>query len=182
MNPNTALNSLNQTIYFLRRSLEPEFREDLSPGYVHYQSDLVWLDRDLIDCKSARCRALLARTGDSITPDEVIRLSHDYTGRFALDFAYEEWATDHRESLHAAYLAVIEDAVKQDVVAGQFGRGATLARAALEVDPEAHQIERLLVRIYRMSGAHAAAAEQYGHYAASLEEDLGVKAPGLDDL
>ena len=30
--PADALNSLNQTVYFLRRVFEPTFQEDLSPG------------------------------------------------------------------------------------------------------------------------------------------------------
>ncbi len=36
-----AVNSLNQTIYFLRRVFEPSFSEDVTPGYVHHDSDVV---------------------------------------------------------------------------------------------------------------------------------------------
>ena len=43
--PGVALNSLNQTIYFLRRVFEPSYREDMSPGYLRHESDVVWLDR-----------------------------------------------------------------------------------------------------------------------------------------
>ena len=38
------MNSLNQTSYFLRRVFEPDYVEDLSPGYLHHDSDVVWLD------------------------------------------------------------------------------------------------------------------------------------------
>jgi two-component SAPR family response regulator len=182
MGPDMGLNSLNQTIYFLRRTLEPSFTEELSPGYVRYQSDLVWLDLDLVDSDSARAGRIMASSSRPATPDQIDRLSEAYGGRFALDFAYEEWASDYRESLHASYLATIEDAVRHDVRVGDFGRGAVLARRALQIDPEAHQIERLLVRIYRLSGAHAAAAEQYAHYATSLQDDLGIQAPKLDEV
>jgi DNA-binding SARP family transcriptional activator len=182
MNPRTALNSLNQTIYFLRRTLEPGFREDLSPGYVHYQSDMVWLDPELVDSDTARCRRLLLEITGPAAAEDVGRLSDLYKGRFALDFAYEEWSVDYRESLHAAYLALIEGSIRQDVALGQFVRAANLARRALQIDPEAHQIEQLLVKIYRLSGSHAAAAEQYSHYAASLQEDLGVDPPPIDEL
>ena len=34
-----------------------------------------------------------------------------YTGRFALDFTYEDWATDYRDNLHAAVLATAETAM-----------------------------------------------------------------------
>ncbi len=43
----TPLNSLNQTVYFLRRVLEEPYIDDLSPGYLHHDSDLIWLDQDL---------------------------------------------------------------------------------------------------------------------------------------
>ena len=36
MAPNVALNSLNQTVYFLRRVFEPGYKEDTSAGYVHH--------------------------------------------------------------------------------------------------------------------------------------------------
>jgi two-component SAPR family response regulator len=182
MNPRTALNSLNQTIYFLRRTLEPSFSEDLSPGYVLFQSDLVWLEPDLVDSDTALCSRIVASASRPATPEQVDELSEQYRGRFALDFAYEDWSTDYREALHSAYLALIEESVRHDVAVGQYGRGATLARRAIEIDPQAHQIERLLVKLYRLSGAHAAAAEQYVHYAASLHDDLGVDAPSLDEV
>ena len=45
LDPMDALNSLNQTVYFLRRVLEERYVDDLSPGYLHHDSDLIWLDR-----------------------------------------------------------------------------------------------------------------------------------------
>ncbi len=32
---------LNQTVYFLRRVLEEDYVDDLSPGYLHHDSDLL---------------------------------------------------------------------------------------------------------------------------------------------
>ncbi len=37
LDPADALNSLNQTVYFLRRVIEEEYVDDLSPGYVHHE-------------------------------------------------------------------------------------------------------------------------------------------------
>ncbi len=36
LEPDVAVNSLNQTVYFLRRVFEERYNEDLSPGYVHH--------------------------------------------------------------------------------------------------------------------------------------------------
>ena len=59
----------------------------------------------------------------------------------------------------------MERAIRIDLDTGHFGRGTFLAERAAEVDPDAEEIQVALVRLYRLSGAHAAAAEQYGHYA-----------------
>ena len=94
----SAVNSLNQTIYFLRRVIEENYADDLSPGYVHHDSDVVWLDPDSY-------RVAASSVGDSSgncrprpSPDDVDRSDVLYRGRFALDFEYEEWADGYRDT------------------------------------------------------------------------------------
>jgi ATP/maltotriose-dependent transcriptional regulator MalT/DNA-binding SARP family transcriptional activator len=182
LSPEVAVNSLNQTVYFLRRVIEPSYKEELSPGYVHHDSDVLWLDPELVESTSARCWSLIHRMSSPPSPSDVERLCELYAGRFALDFAYEEWAVAYRDSLHAAFLQVIESAVALDTFSGHFDRGREIARRALEIDPEAEQVELSLLRLYRRTGAHAAAAEQYAHYAAVMRNDLGVEPPPLESL
>ena len=59
LSPEVAANSLNQTIYFLRRTFEEDYVEDLSPGYVGHDSDVVWLDEELIGSRSSDVRSLI---------------------------------------------------------------------------------------------------------------------------
>ncbi len=180
LEPGVAGNSLNQTVYFLRRVFEPGYRDDVSPEYVHHSSDLLWLDSELVTSRSRLCRDLIRRSGPTPTPAEVETISQTYSDRFALDFTYEEWASAYRDSLHAAYLEVVERAIHQDTNSGHFERGISIARRAIDVDPEAEHVEFALLRLYRLTGAHAAAAEQYGHYSAMVREELGVEPPPLD--
>jgi two-component SAPR family response regulator len=105
-----------------------------------------------------------------------------YQGPFALDFAYEDWAVTYRDALHASYLHVVETAVAGDSATGHFDRGISLARRVLAIDPEAEHVELSLLRMLRLSGAHAAAAEQYAHYSHVLRESLGMEPPPLDAL
>jgi CTP:molybdopterin cytidylyltransferase MocA len=77
---------------------------------------------------------------------------------------------------------VIEEAVRADIASAHFDRGIRLARTALEVDPSAEQLELSLLRLYRLSGAHAAAAEQYAHYANVMKTELGLQPPALHEL
>jgi DNA-binding SARP family transcriptional activator len=182
LDPVDALNSLNQTVYFLRRVFEEDYVDDLSPGYVHHESDLIWLDQALVASRSNECRSLIKSFDKSPNPDQVTALVDRYEGRFALDFEYEEWAAPYREWLHAAYLEIVERSVVSDLETGHFDRGIAIARRVLDVDPTADNVELSLLRLYRASGAHAAAAEQYAHYATTLREQVGIEPPALDAL
>ena len=180
--PEVALNSLNQTVYFLRRVFEPGYKEDLSAGYVNQDSDVLWLDQSLIGSRSKLCRDLLDTMGSDPAPADVDRLSELYRGRFALEFSYEEWAVPHRDALHVGYLRVIESAVNRDTETGHYDRAIRLARRALDIDPEQESLELSLLHLYRITGAHAAAAEQYAHYSAYLRDELGLEPPPLASL
>jgi DNA-binding SARP family transcriptional activator len=179
--PASALNSLNQTVYFLRRVFEPDYRDDTSPGYVGQDGETIWLDPELIDCRSRRCFEQIRSMPSEPTPDGSVALAREYRGRFALDFAYEDWSAPYRDALHAAYLRVMEHAIRLDLDNGHLGRGTFLAEHAAEVDPDAEEIQVALVLLYRHSGAHSAAAEQYAHYARVMRE-LGVEPPEYADL
>ena len=99
-----------------------------------------------------------------------------------MDFEYEEWAGAYRDSLHASYLEIVERSVLDDFTSGHYDRGISVARRALEVDPTAEQIEVSLLRLYKATGAHSAAAEQYAHYATVMREELGIEPPSLESL
>lgn len=182
--PETALNSLNQTIYFLRRIIERGYRERTSPQYVHHDSEVVWLDGRLVEVRSRRCRELMgiARGASPDAVRAVDELATLYVGRFALDFSYDAWADAYRESLHAGFLAAMELGISRAAEDGDLDRAIRLAERTLALDPAAEGIELSLLRLYRQAGAHAAAAEQYAHYASVLRDDLGVEPPPLDVL
>jgi DNA-binding SARP family transcriptional activator len=182
MDPSAAINSLNQSVYFLRRVFEPEYTEDSTAGYVRQDSDLLWLDTELIEAVSGRCAALVAEYERSHDAAVVFELSQQYRERFALDFMYDEWATDFRDWLHVSCLRVIEEQIRALLDAGDHDSGIAMARRAVLTDPRNEELEASLLRLLRGSGAHAAAAEQYAHYATMLKRDLGVEAPRPSDL
>jgi DNA-binding SARP family transcriptional activator len=181
LDPQSALNSLNQTVYFLRRVFEPNYEEDTSPGYVGQDGETIWLDPELVEGRSRRCLDLIRVTLAPPSPQAALTLANEYRGKFALDFSYEEWSGPYRDSLHAGYLRVMEQAIRSDLDSGHFERGIFLAERALEVDSDAEEIQAALVRLYRLSGAYAAAAEQYAHYAQAMR-DLGVEPAAYLDV
>ncbi len=176
LEPAVAVNSLNQTVYFLRRVFEDPYREDESANYVHHDGEVVRLDAALATSQSGTCRSLAERARLSLDQDLTDQLSVAYCGRFAVDFEYEDWASPYRETLHAAYLDVVEQAIRAETAAGRFEHASSLARRALDVDPEASSIEHALLSVYRITGSHAAAAEQLSHYAAESDGE-GPETP-----
>jgi DNA-binding SARP family transcriptional activator len=182
MDPAAAVNSLNQSVYFLRRVFEPEYTEDTTAGYVHQDSDVLWLDTELIDSQSAECASLLSQWERSREPALVRSVSAEYVGKFALDFSYDDWSVDFRDWLHVAYLRAIEAQIKQDIDDGNFDGGVAIVRRALAIDSRQEDLELSLFRLLRNSGAHSAAAEQFARYAEVLRSDLGVEPPSPDSV
>ncbi|HYO42570.1 MAG TPA: BTAD domain-containing putative transcriptional regulator [Candidatus Limnocylindrales bacterium] len=181
LGPDTAVNSLHQTIYYLRRVIEPAYREGLSAGYVAFDGEVLSLDRELVDTHSRRCWRLisLGRGGDPRASRELLGI---YRGTYALDFAYEEWAIAYRENLHAAVLAAVEASVRSAINSGDANLAIELAQRLLAVDSAADSIELELLRAYKLGGRHAAAAEQYAHYASYVRGELGAEPPPFDDI
>jgi DNA-binding SARP family transcriptional activator/tetratricopeptide (TPR) repeat protein len=180
LDPEQGSNSIHQTIYFLRRIIDPGYRAGASPEYVHFESEVIWLDRELVDCRSWRCQTLLGTR--PITRASLDELVLNYRGRFAADFPYEDWASSYRDNLHARYLGEIEKALVGDIEKADKRWRLWLGQQALEVDPEADGIEAQVIRLYLQIGAPAAAAEQYGHYASVQRDQLGVEPPRIEDL
>jgi DNA-binding SARP family transcriptional activator len=173
--PTAAINSLNQSVYFLRRVFEPAFSEDTTAGYVRQDSELLWLDPDLIEARSERCAKLIGLFEKAPSPDTVRQLSLEYAGRFALDFAYDDWSADYREWLHVAYLRAVEAQLEVDLRTGSYNDGIAVARRALAIESRHEGLAWSLHRLLRAAGAHSAAAEQYSHYANMVRVDLGVE-------
>jgi two-component SAPR family response regulator len=174
LGPDTAANSLHQTIYYLRRVFEPTYKEGMSAGYLEFDGDVLTLDKALVDAESRRCWRLVERVrrGDNDAVEELVAI---YRGTYALDFAYEDWATDYRENLHAAVLGVVEAEARNATRRGDPERAIALTQRVLAIDPAADAIELELLRAYKVGGWHSAAAEQYAHYAAYVRGELGAE-------
>jgi DNA-binding SARP family transcriptional activator len=156
LGPDTAGNSLHQTIYFLRRLLEADFKDGMSAGYVHFDGDVLALDEDLVRTDSRECWRLIgeARTGHEAALDRLVRL---YRGTYALDFAYEDWASTYRDNLHAAVLSSVEVGVRGAAMRGDLETAIRLAQDLLAVDPAADAVELELLQSKRSTRGRSGA-------------------------
>ena len=146
--PDTAGNSLHQTIYFLRRVFEPDYREGLSAGYVTYDGELVALSEALCDSLSRRCwRAIRRIPADAGVPGRTAR---------ALQRPVCAWTSPTKTGLATTattctrpFSAPPRLGSSGDFSLGDFEAAIKAGHRILAVDPDADGIELLLLRAYK---------------------------------
>jgi len=182
-NPSSATNSLNQTLYFLRRDIDEWYEDGVSVDYVRFEGDLLWLDPEMVWIASTAFDAAVRRA--RVSSDDVgksLGVFEMYPGRWAPEFEYEDWSVSWREHLHARYLQLAQALVARLTADGDLATATRIVTAALRCDGEALELERDLIWIYAHTGSAAAAAEQYRHYAAATRLQLGLEAPHIEDI
>lgn len=98
-----AINSLNQTVYQLRRYIDTSYRGGDSPEYVISTADLVALNPDLVKTDLDEIRTLpdRLRGGDWNHRQSAARRTIDLVrGEFLADLRYEEWTTVQQMAVH----------------------------------------------------------------------------------
>ncbi|MEP7378285.1 MAG: BTAD domain-containing putative transcriptional regulator [Chloroflexota bacterium] len=180
--PGSASNSLNQSLFFLRRNIDPWYEDGLSVDYVHFEGDLVWLDADLTRIQSSTFiqSARDARRSGAAAADASSTL-RAYAGRFAPEFEYDEWAMNWRHRLHAEFLGLATASLDQLESSGDLSEARDIASHVLDVDSTAREIEQRLVRIYWKLGARSAALSQYEHLV-SLDRADGLEPPSITEV
>jgi DNA-binding SARP family transcriptional activator len=168
--PAGATNSLNQSLYFIRREIDPWYEDGVSADYLCYEGEILWLDAALICVASAefvaKAGSLLAGT---VTADEAHRLIDSYHGQFSPEFEYEEWASTWRTRVHAAFLSFATTTIDDLATRADLTSAVALAQQALVADPGADELERKLVWLYWRTGAASAAMALYGRLTSMLE-------------
>jgi DNA-binding SARP family transcriptional activator len=181
--PDGAVNSLHQTLYFLRRDIDPWFEDGNSVDYLVVEPDVVFLDPELVLVDSAAFfRQVSAALAANNVPDILLPLLRDYEAKFALDFEYEEWSVAWREQLHGLYLDAVQAAAGALLTDGRPHLAADVLQRALALDPVALELEATLVLALSRAGASAAAQYQYRHYSRLYQEEVGSAPPSLQAM
>jgi DNA-binding SARP family transcriptional activator len=180
--PGSASNSLNQSLYFLRRDIDPWYEDDLSIEYVPFQGDIVWLDPDLVQVDSANFLSATKTERPNVDDaDRVLALLSGYSGQFAPEFEYDEWAMPWRSRIHVAFLEFAHLAINRLIREGRLSDAQDVALKAFEIDPESRDLERKLIGLYWRRGVRSAARAQYAHFAARDRSD-GLDPPTLESI
>jgi DNA-binding SARP family transcriptional activator/tetratricopeptide (TPR) repeat protein len=181
--PAGAANSLHQTLFYLRRDIDPWFNEAHSIHYLVVEPDLVFFDRELVQVDSS---SFVRQASSALLSDQVQVLGppllRDYMGTFAPEFEYEDWSMAWRDRVHATYLQLVQRTSEALIAQGHLQQGIDVVGRALIVDSSALDLEASLIVALLEADATAAAAHQYSHFARACAEELGVTAPSLADL
>jgi DNA-binding SARP family transcriptional activator len=177
--PGSAINSLNQSLYFLRREIDPWYEDGVTPEYVGFAGDLLWLDTELVSSDGAAF--LAASSVRRPTGSDALELLRSYTGHFAPEFEYEQWALSFRSKLRSKFLEIATKTVGRLIAAGALEEARGLAVLALDIDDSASDLERALVWLHWHLGAKSAAKAQFEHLQRVDELD-GVDPGPLRDL
>jgi ATP-dependent transcriptional regulator len=180
--PSAASNNLNQSLYFLRRDIDPWFEDDVSVDYIMFQSDLLWLEPALVRIASADF-VLQARSpvGDFGAEGAALSVLGMYAGRFCPEFEYEEWAIGWANRVHALFLQLARGTIQHYVGQQQLQDAREAAILALAHDPTSRDIEQKLVWLYWHEGARSSAIAQFEHLTSQERAD-GVEPSSFEHL
>ncbi len=166
--PEHARAALNQSLYVLRRALDPEVLP--GRGAEEVRADPACLSCDAVAFLDAldaedRTAALDLYRGDLLPG-------------LAIDSAeFDRWLDRERASLRGAALRAALSLGAESAGAGDLARAAGAFRRGLEIVPESESAARGLVETLWRAGRRTIALESYERFAAHLAEEYGV-APG----
>jgi ATP/maltotriose-dependent transcriptional regulator MalT/DNA-binding SARP family transcriptional activator len=180
--PGDGVNSLNQSVYQLRRAIDPSYADGESPQYLIATSDSVALDHDLVttDLQSFR---RLARMVAMTAGGDIYRLGNQLCdlvdGEFLAELVYEDWATPFRAAVHAEAHQGL-GRLTEDPWAAQYPElGFRAASRLAELDPYDERAHLAMARMLQRLGRTEAARRVVRNFLARLRDDLGV-GPEVD--
>lgn len=134
----SAINSLNQTVFQLRRSLDATYRAGESPEYVISNADQVALNADLIHTDLAEVRRLPERLAEADWGQRnalANRALDLIAGEFVADVRYEEWASRLQLTIHNEMRRYLLPIAQGDPGAFESDTVVRAAEALLRLDP-----------------------------------------------
>jgi DNA-binding SARP family transcriptional activator len=180
--PVSGVNSLNQTVYQLRRYIDPEYRGGESAEYVTSSADQVALTPDLVVTDLDEIRRLperLSTTAWKGRESLVERAIGLVRGEFLADLRYEDWVSRQQLAVHSTVRTILMPvASRHDPSVGP-EVAVRAALALLRLDPFDETATLALADALAASGRVAAARSVVVDYVKRLSEDLDL-APSAE--
>jgi DNA-binding SARP family transcriptional activator/tetratricopeptide (TPR) repeat protein len=174
--PAAAVNSLNQTVFQLRRLLDAGYKEGESPQYVRSNTESVQLNPDLVFTDVQRFRTVCTRLHEPTASQNRSALAEEAValvrGEFLSDLRYEDWAAAAQLRLHSevrdSLLPVANDAVPGIPHDVQIRAGLALVM----LDPFDEEAHVAVARAFANTGRRAQARDFLTRYTKRLRDEL----------
>jgi DNA-binding SARP family transcriptional activator len=177
--PIAAVNSLNQSVYQLRRVLNPQHRDGDSPQYILSAPDALQLNPDLVRSDLGEFRQLITRWKSARADErrDIAELMVDIVrGEFLADLKYEEWMQQTEISVHAEIRHALLPIAQGDGASPDL---AIRAASALMLLDEFDEIAALaLIHQLMASGRRFSAREIVIRFRDKLRDELGEGPSG----
>ena len=181
--PESAVNSLHQTLFFLRRDIEPWYEDGSTADYVRMESDLVFLDSEMFQVDSI---AFARQATEAVGRPNLARVGPPllglYNGRFAPEFEYEDWAEEWRNHVHGAYLHLAHATARELERASDIDGAINILTNAVGLDALAFDLRSSLIRCLARAGSIDAARMHYNHLASLHRQELGAEPEAFESL
>jgi ATP/maltotriose-dependent transcriptional regulator MalT/DNA-binding SARP family transcriptional activator len=175
-----GVNNLNQTVFQLRRELDPHHRDGDSPPYVVSTPDAVYLHPELVRTDLDDVRRLARRLADGHVgrrreaADDLLDLVR---GEFLMDLRYEDWALAIQTRVHAEIRSLLHPLLLADGIEISHETGVRAACAVLALDEYDEVAQFALVRQLAAAGKRTAARAAAERYIGRLKSELDEEPP-----
>jgi DNA-binding SARP family transcriptional activator len=169
------VNNLNQTVFQLRRELDPSHREGESTPYIISTAESVYLHPDLVRTDVDEVRRLAPRLSDGsmrVRREATETILDLVRGEFLLDLRYEPWTPALQVRSHAEIAGYLRPLMNADGVEQSHEVGVRAACARLALDEFDEEAQFALVRQLAASGKRRAAKIAAERYLERLRTDL----------
>lgn len=178
--PSAAVNSLNQTLFQLRREIDPNYHDGQSPPYVISSADQLQLHPDLvrIDWVEVVDRAEELGRGAIEQRGFATFVTRVCEGEFLAESRYDDWSAAPRQRVHE----LIRDALLLPMQGRRLPprERAQIARALLALDPWDEPATIALAQAFSDSGRRPAAIALLRRYARRVSAEF--EEPPSPDL
>ncbi len=150
-----AVNSLNQTIFQVRRQIDPEYRDGISPPYLLSTNESIELNPDLVKVDWHELeRKLGSLRSDSEQQDAVKFALRALGGEFLHESLYDDWSSGPRQRVHDAIRSALLPLSSAELVAPD--ARVRLAEALVVLDEYDELAHVSLARALALSGRRVA--------------------------
>jgi ATP/maltotriose-dependent transcriptional regulator MalT/DNA-binding SARP family transcriptional activator len=174
--PASAINSLNQTVFQLRRLIEPTYREGESPQYVVSNVDAVQLNPDLVTTDLVTIREMRASIDSRGAFDARVAAVHQIVdlvrGEYLADLKYEDWVGQAQLSVHSEIRSMLLPVARGEVLPESDEWTLKAACSLVALDPYDEEAHVAMIRHLSNNGRRNQARSLATGFAERLRSEL----------